>query len=93
MQVFFSLEIWIYYGLFKKGTPELPTNHRPGSLLSNIGKLMERVIFKHVCNFLYANDLIYKNQSGVLSGPSTVYQLLDIYHQICQVLILNNIHV
>ena len=70
--------------LFKKCSPELPSNHRPVSLLSNVGKLMERVIFKHVYNFLHANDLIYKKQSGFLPGHSTVYQLLDIYHQICQ---------
>ena len=45
---------------------------------------MERVIFKHMYNFLHVNDLIYKNQSGFLPEHSTVYQLLDIYHQICQ---------
>lgn len=30
------------------------------------------------------NDLIYKQQSGFLKGHSTVYQLIDIYHQIAQ---------
>ena len=70
--------------LFKKSSPELPSNHRPVSLLSTVGKLMERVIFKHMYNFLQINDLIYKNQSGFLPGHSNVYQLLDIYHQICQ---------
>ena len=65
--------------LLKKGSPELPSNHRSVSLLSTVGKLMERVIFKHMYNFLHINGLIYKNQSGFLPGHSTVYQLLDIY--------------
>ena len=60
--------------LFKRGSPELPSNHRPVSLLSTVGKLMEHVIFKHMYNFLHINDLIYKNQSGFLPGHSIVYQ-------------------
>ena len=35
-------------------------------------------------NFLVANDLLYKNQSGFLPKHSTTYQLVDIYHPICQ---------
>ena len=34
------------------------------SLLSNVRKLMERVIFKQLYNFFHANDLIYKNNQG-----------------------------
>ncbi len=45
---------------------------------------MERVIFKHLFNHLSINDLIYKQQSGFLPGLSTVYQLIDIYNQICK---------
>ena len=52
--------------LFKNGSPELPSNHRPVFLLSTVGKLMERVILKHMYNILHINDLIYKNQSGFL---------------------------
>lgn len=45
---------------------------------------MERVVFKHVYNFLHENNLIYKYQSGFLPGHSTTYQLVDIFHLICQ---------
>ena len=34
--------------------------------------------------FLSENDLIYKYQSGVLPNHSTSFQLIDIYHHICQ---------
>ena len=32
---------------FKKGPPEEPSNYGPISLLSTVGKIMERVVFKH----------------------------------------------
>ena len=32
--------------LFRKGDKSLPSNYRPVSLLSNIGKLQERIVFK-----------------------------------------------
>ncbi len=72
--------------IFKKGCPQTPSNYRPISLLSCVGKLMERIMFKHIYNHLHSQQLIYKRQSGFLPGHSTVYQLIDIYHQICQAL-------
>ena len=70
--------------LFKKGDRSLPSNYRPISLISCVGKVMERVVFKYVYNHLHSNNLIYKLQSGFLPGHSTVYQLIDIYNQICK---------
>ena len=70
--------------LYKKGPSELPSNYRPVSLLCAVGKVMERVVFKYLYNFFQINNLIYPYQSGFIPGHSTVYQLIDIYHQICQ---------
>jgi len=70
--------------LFKKGEPCCPNNYRAISLLSCVGKLMERCIYKHLYNYLIDNNLIYKQQAGFLTGHSTVYQLIDLYHQIVQ---------
>lgn len=79
--------IWkkaIVMPLFKKGSSDTPSNYRPISLISTVGKLMERVVYKHLYNFLHSNNLIFKLQSGFLPGHSSVFQLLDIYNQICQ---------
>ena len=70
--------------LFKKGDKCLPSNYRPVALLSNVGKVMERIVFKRLYNFLNDNDLLYKYQSGFIPGHSTTFQLVDIYHHICQ---------
>ena len=75
----------------KKGERTKPANHSPVSLLSNVGKVFERVLFKHIYNHLYINNLLYKYQSGFLPGHSTTLQLIDIYHHICQSLRRNNI--
>ena len=45
---------------------------------------MERIVFKYVHNYFQTNNLIYKYQSGFLPGQSTVFQLIDIYNQICK---------
>ena len=70
--------------LFKKGDKSLPSNYRPVTLLSNIAKLQERIVFKNIYNHLHENHLLYKYQSGFLPNHSTTFQLIDIYHHICQ---------
>lgn len=72
--------------IFKKGICSLPSNYRPISLISCVGKLMERVVYKHVYNHLQMNKLIYEYQSGFLPKHSTVHQLLEIYNSILNVL-------
>ena len=72
--------------IFKKGDKSLPSNYRPVALLSRLGKLQERIVFKNLYNFLIGNNLLYKYQSGFLPHHSTVFQLIDIYHNICQAL-------
>ncbi|MCG8048754.1 MAG: endonuclease/exonuclease/phosphatase family protein [Candidatus Thiodiazotropha taylori] len=68
----------------KKGDLTKVTNFRPVSLLSGVGKLQERIVHKNIYNFLHANNLLYKYQSGFLPNHSTTYQLVDIYQHICQ---------
>jgi len=70
--------------IFKKGDKTLVTNYRPISLLSVVGKVLERVTFKHVHNHLQENKLISKFQSGFTPGDSTVYQLAELYHLFTQ---------
>ena len=43
---------------------------------------MERIIFKHMYNFLHWNNLFYKYHAGFLPGHSTVHRLIEMYHNI-----------
>ena len=72
--------------LFKKDDKHNPTNYRPISLLSCVGKVFERVIYKHIHNFLLSNSLFYPMQSGFMPNNSTVHQLIEMHFSICQAL-------
>ena len=67
--------------VFKKDSPSNYKNYRPISLISVIGKVMERCVYKHIHNFLVENCIITCNQSGFTSGDSAVYQLLNITNE------------
>ena len=80
-------KIWKMSGLVpipKKGDKSSPSNYRPIALLSNLSNIQERIAFKNLYNHLLDNNLLYKYQSGFLPQHSTVFQLVDIYHNICQ---------
>ena len=67
---------------YKKGDASLPSNYRPISLISCVGKVMERVVYKHVYNHMVRNKLFYEYQSGFLPKHSTIHQLLELYNSI-----------
>ena len=70
--------------IIKKGNKYQPSNYRPVALLSCIGRLQERIVSKNMYNFLFDNNLLFKYQSSFLPHHSTVFQLIDIFHNICQ---------
>ena len=61
-----------------------PSNYIPVALLSCIGKLQERIVFKNMYNFLIDNKLLYNYQSGFLTHHSTAFQISDTFYNICQ---------
>ena len=69
--------------IHKKDEKHKVDNYRPISLLSCIGKVMETCVQKHILDYLLQNNLIASNQSGFLPTHSTIYQLLNIYDDIC----------
>ena len=70
--------------ILKKGNKSQPSNYRPVTFLSCIGKLQESIVLKKLYNFLLDNNLLYKYQSCFLPHHSTVFQLIGIFHNICQ---------
>ena len=68
--------------IFKNGDKQLIKNYRPISLLPICGKMFEKIIFNNLYNYLNANNLITKNQSGFRPGDSTSNQLLYLVNEI-----------
>ena len=69
--------------LHKKGPENLCNNYHPISLLSCVGKVLERCVHSRVLNYLKVNNIITQSQSGFMPGDSTVNQLTSIYHDLC----------
>ena len=70
----------------KKDDPSIISNYRPISLLNTVGKVMEKIVHKHVFNFCRDNSILTALQSGFVPGDSTVNQLIDLYNTFCKAL-------
>jgi hypothetical protein len=68
--------------IYKKRERHLMNNYRPVSLLPILGKLLEKMVYKHTFN--HVKDFINPNQSGFLPNHSTLSQLLHLYHNILE---------
>ena len=62
----------------------LVSNHRPISLLSNVDKVFERVIFKHLYNHFLDNSILTAFHSGFISSDSAINQLTFLYNAFCR---------
>ena len=60
------------------------TNYRPIPLLSNIEKVIEKLMCKRLSNFLDINNLIYSLQFGFRPKYSTTHTLINLSESIRQ---------
>ena len=72
--------------IFKKGSKLKASNYRPISLLSNINKIFEKVIYSRVYSFLNEHDCFYELQYGFRANFSTEYALINITQKIKETL-------
>lgn len=72
--------------IYKGNDASDPSNYRPISLLSSIGKVLEKIVHKHLFNFFHDNNVLTTLQSGFVPGDSTVNQLVDLYNTFCKAL-------
>ena len=63
--------------VYKAKEQDLFSNYRPISLLPAISKILERVVYKRVYNFLKLNDIFYPSQYGFRSNHSTIDALTE----------------
>ena len=64
--------------IYKKGSKLLTSNYRPISLLSNINKILEKLVFNRLYNFLEDSQCIYSLQFGFRKKHSTNHALVQI---------------
>ena len=68
--------------IFKKGSPLEVSNYRPISLLSNIEKIYEKLMYSRLISFLNNQKQIYTKQFGFRKSHSTTHTLINIVEQI-----------
>ena len=62
--------------IHKKDSKNDPYNYRPISLTAICCKILERIIKRHIINFLVQNHIISDQQFSFVPGSSTTLQLL-----------------
>ena len=70
--------------IFKKGEKSKAENHRPISLTSVPGKLMERLVKNAIVEHMTTNNLFSEAQHGFSKGKSCVTQLLEYLEDITE---------
>ena len=68
--------------IFKKNDRQSKINYRPLSLLICLSKILEKIVFIRLYNFLLEINYFTPFQSGFRPGDSTVNQFVLIVHKI-----------
>ena len=68
--------------IFKKGDQQNCNNYRPISLLSNISKILEKLIHKQLYGFLEIKNCLYTHQYGFKNQHPTNYALITMIEKI-----------
>ena len=71
--------------IHKSSDPNILNNYRPISLLPAFSKLLEKIMFNKVMNYLNSNDILYKHQYGYHAKTALYMQF---YTSLTTVLIL-----
>lgn len=68
--------------IYKSGDKSNATNYRPISLISNVAKILEKIIHHRLITFLEKHNLISSNQYGFRKNKSTTDALAHITQEI-----------
>ena len=68
--------------IFKCGNPELFQNYRPISILPYFSKVLERLMYNRLCNFLTVNKIISNHQYGFRENYYTYMALVNLLDKI-----------
>ena len=70
--------------VYKKGEKCLPGNYRPISLLSIFDKILEKLMYRRLANFLDKHRILYEFQFGFRKNHSTSQAVMEVLDNIYQ---------
>ena len=68
--------------VYKSGEEDNPTNYRPISLLSNINRIFEKLMYNRLKTFIDKHNILIPSQYGFREKHSVEHALLDIINKI-----------
>lgn len=68
--------------VYKKGSRLEMSNYRPISLLSIFNKILEKLMYSRLMNFIKKHNILFENQFGFRSNHSTTQAILQITDKI-----------
>ena len=68
--------------IYKQGNTQDITNYRPISVLPFFSKVLEKLMYQRLYNYVDKMNILYSNQHGFQSGHSTSMALLDMQDKI-----------
>ena len=70
--------------IYKAGDKSDLSNYRPASVLSCFSKIVERIMYNHLYQFLTENKILFPKQFGFQTGHSTEYVIVQLVDQILE---------
>jgi len=68
--------------VFKSGDNFLTSNYRPISILPCFSKILERVMYNRIYNYLTTNNILYNKQFGFQKQHSTEHAIIQLTNEI-----------
>ena len=79
-----SMKIAHVVPLYKSGDPAIISNYRPVSILPLFSKILERLMYNRLLNFIDSHNILYKYQFGFREGYSTNMALVILVDKILE---------
>ena len=70
--------------VFKAGDKTDPGNYRPISVLSCLSKILEKIMYNRLYDYLTKNNILFKKQFGFQKNHSTEHALLELISEISE---------
>ena len=70
--------------IYKSGDKCNAANYRPISLLTSFSKILEKMMYQRLSNFIFKHNILYDKQYGFIKGRSTEHAMLNILHKITE---------
>ena len=65
--------------LLKKGDPLEAKNYRPVAILCILSKVIERIVFLQIVDYMNCNEFFHPNHHGFRAGHSTTTAMIQMY--------------